>query len=268
MIQTTEMSEPIQIAETTGPPGVDSPLPDPSSGTERRFGHLTGQQHLASQQRPADAADLVRTALDPDAAPELRRAAVGGLGLARGPVMVVALPLEAEPADRNTASVGGLRALLLPAAHDVESSLPARHCAGIAQSNAVDLVTGWRQARIALTMAAGRDPASSLHVHYTDLGALASLAEIFSAEAAATTPDVLVLDHLHTERSWSVATLREVIGHQSMRRAASQMYLHHSTLLQRVEWLEQHLGYPLRTPEGRIRGAVAWALWCIAHADR
>jgi DNA-binding PucR family transcriptional regulator len=52
-----------------------------------------------------------------------------------------------------------------------------------------------------------------------------------------------------------------------MRQAAVALHVHHSTLQERLTWLEGRLGFPPLGGPGRERLALALSLWRIARSD-
>jgi DNA-binding PucR family transcriptional regulator len=59
---------------------------------------------------------------------------------------------------------------------------------------------------------------------------------------------------------WVLETLVAVAGAASLRAAAAALTLHHSTLQERLTHAEHLLGWPVRTPPGRLRLQLALAL--------
>ncbi|EKX60576.1 hypothetical protein STRIP9103_09360 [Streptomyces ipomoeae 91-03] len=58
-----------------------------------------------------------------------------------------------------------------------------------------------------------------------------------------------------------------MLDQASLRQAASELHVHHSTLQERLTWLVSQLGYAITKPGGRQRAAVALLLWRIAHSE-
>ena len=209
-------------------------------------------------------AHAVRVACDPDLTVAERRPAVEALGLA-GPVTVLAVRPSAGLAARRQAAVGGVTLVLL---NHLDSApvLPPSARAGSAVVPAEDLPRGAAQARITLRLS-GFPPDPNRVSRYEDLGGLASLAELVSPEKALESPDVAVLDRLLSQHPWLPETVAAVVRHGSMRQASVALHVHHSTLQERLTWLESRLGFPLLGGAGRERLGLALSLWRIARSD-
>lgn len=124
-----------------------------------------------------------------------------------------------------------------------------------------DLPHSWRGALAALRLTSAgtdADPGPSL-LRYEDLGPVALLSETISA-AAARVEDVVRLDRIGEELPWALATLEALAQHQSQRRAAAVLYIHHSTMQQRVGVLERSLGYSFGSVASRNRLYLALIL--------
>lgn len=72
------------------------------------------------------------------------------------------------------------------------------------------------------------------------------------------------LEALRAQRAWVPTTFYHALAEPSVRQAARVLHLHHSTLQQRLDWLQGRLGYDLQSAEGRLRASTAWALWRIS----
>ncbi|NNG39609.1 hypothetical protein HJ588_10040 [Flexivirga sp. ID2601S] len=106
----------------------------------------------------------------------------------------------------------------------------------------------WAGAVVALGLADAADPV----VDATDLGAMLTLAQAHDPEAPH--PDVTALARLDPR---SLQILRTLVEADSLRRAATTLGIHHSTLQARHEALTRSLGYDPRTAIGKIRFAAA-----------
>ncbi|MDF3150087.1 helix-turn-helix domain-containing protein, partial [Streptomyces sp. T21Q-yed] len=62
-----------------------------------------------------------------------------------------------------------------------------------------------------------------------------------------------------------LATLHAVASTVSLRAAAAEINVHHSTLQERLAHAEHLLGWPLRTPQGRFRLGLALAMRHLAR---
>jgi hypothetical protein len=124
-----------------------------------------------------------------------------------------------------------------------------------------DLPASWAAARTALRFTAAgteADPGPQV-VDFADLGGLAVLA---GAVGPSTPPvaDVVAVEKARAAAPWVLETLVAVAGAASLRAAAAALTLHHSTLQERLTHAEHLLGWPVRTPPGRLRLQLALAL--------
>ncbi|MCD7442463.1 helix-turn-helix domain-containing protein [Streptomyces lincolnensis] len=198
---------------------------------------------------PADDPALVETVLDPTAPEPARLHAARGLGLdVTAPARALALrdgrprivPADAEP------PVGRL---------GVGPAVPV-----------LDLPGSWAAARTALRFTAegtARDPGPRV-VRAEELGAVALLSELV-APGAEPPPDVRALESAAASTPWLLATLYAVASTASLRAAAAEINVHHSTLQDRLAHAEHLLGWPLRTPQGRLRLHLALTMRHLAR---
>ncbi|MEU5155164.1 helix-turn-helix domain-containing protein [Glycomyces sp. NPDC021274] len=205
---------------------------------------------------------LIRVACDPDAADSDRRNAVKDLGLT-GPITVI---VGTDPgANASLATTIGRYAIALATrAPDLPSGLRAGTATA---SEPAALPTAFERAATAFRLADRIDGPGASVVRYESLGATAALAERFTPPEAAGVPDVQRLDAALATHPWLVDTLQAALDQTSLRQAASSLHVHHSTLQERLAWLEARLGIALAQPGGRQRAAVALVLWRIAHSE-
>lgn len=64
---------------------------------------------------------------------------------------------------------------------------------------------------------------------------------------------------------WLLATLNAVATTTSLRAAATEINVHHSTLQDRLTHAESLLGWPVRTPQGRLRLQLALTMRHLAR---
>ncbi|MFJ9899541.1 helix-turn-helix domain-containing protein [Streptomyces sp. NPDC091280] len=249
---------------------------------------------------PADDPESVETLLDATAPEAARLHAARRLGLdpadpaararavapADGRPRVLAAPRT--PAEGRTRSVAapresgtsGLRPGS-PAAHpDVDPlpapapSVPVRPGAGppverLGVGPAVpvlDLPRSWAAARTALRFTAegsAQDPGPRV-VYADELGGIALLAELV-APGAEPPPDVHDLETAAANAPWLLTTLHAVAATTSLRAAATEINVHHSTLQDRLTHAESLLGWPVRTPQGRLRLQLALTMRHLAR---
>ncbi|MGQ4335807.1 helix-turn-helix domain-containing protein [Streptomyces hayashii] len=192
---------------------------------------------------PLDDPALVETLLDATAAEPARLHAARRLGLdpaaAFRAVAVPDGPPRVLPADiRHAVAVG--RAGVGPA-------VPL-----------TGLPRSWAAARTALRFAAegtAQDPGPRV-VHADELGGIALLADLVTP-GAEPGPDVQAVEAAAADAPWLLATLHAVTATASLRAAAVEANVHHSTLQDRLAHAEHLLGWPVRTPQGRLRLHVA-----------
>ncbi|MEU7319173.1 helix-turn-helix domain-containing protein [Streptomyces griseoviridis] len=193
---------------------------------------------------PADDPALLETLLDATVPEPTRAHAARRLRAAPGTLV------------RALASADGRPRVLLghPDAPPPETALPPGRL-GVGPAVAVlDLPRSWADARTALRFTAdgtAQDPGPRV-VHAEELGGVALLAGLV-APGERPPPDVRALEAAATAAPWLMATLHAVVSTTSQRAAATAVNVHHSTLQDRLTHAEQLLGWPLRTPEGRLR---------------
>jgi hypothetical protein len=194
-----------------------------------RFDPSAGVHVLAVAAAPGDLRHLLRalTAADPG----VRSASIG-------PVHVVLT--RSLPADLREAAGEGVRI-------GVGDALPA-----------IDAPESWRQARTALRFATREGPCPAV-VQAGQLGALAAIAARLRAEDIAKVADVGVLDALATDPHGAdtLAVLAAFCATGSARKAAVEVYRHHSTVTARLAQAEARLGFSFGTPAGRQRLELA-----------
>lgn len=91
------------------------------------------------------------------------------------------------------------------------------------------------------------------------LGALALPAEAVGPD---TQPilDPLAVERAVAEAPWAAATLHAVVSATSLRSAAAELTVHHSTLQERLGQTEHLLGWEVHAPRGRLRLHLALAV--------
>jgi hypothetical protein len=157
--------------------------------------------------------------------------------------------------------IGRLRAYLVVGG-PVDADPDGPFQAGIGPLCALpDLPTSWRGAVTALRLTAAptEDDPGPKQLRFSDLGGIAVIVESFDPHASAT-HDVEALDRVEQMWPWALATLEGVANHYSLRQTASHLYLHHSTVQQRVAQLESALDLGIDTVAGRLRLQLALAL--------
>jgi hypothetical protein len=165
---------------------------------------------------------------------------------------VAVLPDRPGPGSAETLKV------LEPANGDTPPSRPPGRSGLGGDVPIIDAATSWRQARIALrfTAAGTPDDPGPCHVVYSELGALALLADVIGPSKAPPA-DVVTLDRAADSAPWLLETLSHLVTHNSLRAASEAAHLHHSSLQMRVAHAEQLLGWSLTDPDGRLRVQMA-----------
>ncbi|MEV7339304.1 helix-turn-helix domain-containing protein [Streptomyces sp. NPDC093544] len=230
--------------ELPGPPdGVRAMILERAAGAVRAV--LERTRGWAPPAAPAPDPALVEVVLDASAPDATRTHAAAQLGLKRGQsVRAVALQgggAEIVPAGRH--GIEARRAGVGPAVEPAE------------------LPRSWAGARTALRLTAEgtvHDPGPRT-VYADELGGLALLAAAVGPDTPPI-PDELAVDRALAEVSWAAATLHAVASAPSLRAAATELTVHHSTLQERLVQVEHILGWDVHSPQGRLRLQLALAV--------
>lgn len=185
--------------------------------------------------------------------------------------------IKAVAAWTRHAPLGSLTAVLAPGHADVaiEEVISTReihteHESGLRVGigptvDATDAAQSWRCARLALrfTAASGLMPTE---VNWDELGAKALLAEL-PRTAIDRNADVARLDLIASEPSGAaqLEVLTAFVATESVRKAATSVYRHHSTIASRLAHAEKVLQFSLETPRGRFRLHLALLLRAIRN---
>ncbi|MER7840776.1 helix-turn-helix domain-containing protein [Streptomyces sp. NPDC096040] len=194
---------------------------------------------------PVDDPALVETVLDADAPPAARLHAARRLGLDTG---------DPSVRFRAVAVAGGSHRIVADG-----QAVPQAGRAGVGPAVAVaDLPRSWAAARTALRFASdGRAQGPGSPVVYADeLGGVALLGDIV-VPGAEPAPDVRAVEAAAVDAPWMLRTLHAVASTASLRAAAAEVSVHHSTLQDRLTHAEHLLGWSVRTPQGRFRLQLA-----------
>ncbi|MGW2399459.1 helix-turn-helix domain-containing protein [Kitasatospora sp. NPDC001664] len=177
----------------------------------------------------------------PDAPPQVVAVRSAGPALDRiGAAVCPGRPVKAAV----LAGVGVLLATVLD-----RTAFPAGVRAGIGAAGGPE--QAWRQARTALRFTTDRRPV----VEHGELGALALLAAVPSAVVRAN-PDVAALARLAADPE-GLATLEAYCRTGSLRRAADDLHLHHSSVARRIDGIGRTLGLDLTDPADLTRARIA-----------
>ncbi|MFI5530550.1 helix-turn-helix domain-containing protein [Kitasatospora sp. NPDC051853] len=147
----------------------------------------------------------------------------------------------------KAATLGGV-GVLLAAALD-RSAFPAGIRAGIGSAAAP--AQAWPQARTALRFTTEHQPV----VSHQELGALALLAAV-PPTAVRANPDVVAVARLAADPE-GLATLEAYCRTGSLRRAADDLHLHHSSVARRIDGIGRTLGLDLTDPADLTRARIA-----------
>lgn len=223
-----------------------------------------------AQHRPDRAGGATPSRPDGPARSAARSAApsASGLRAGAGTLTPAARPTAAQTAPRPgtgpaadpASAVTGLR----PAPPDPR--LPAGRLGVGPAVPVLELPRSWAEARTALRFTAEgtpQDPGPQV-VHADELGGIALLAGLV-APGSEPPPDVRALEAAAANTPWLPATLHAVASSGSLRAAAAGINVHHSTLQDRLTHAEHLLGWPLRTPQGRLRLQLALTMRRLAR---
>ncbi|MDW4910127.1 helix-turn-helix domain-containing protein [Streptomyces sp. ADMS] len=202
---------------------------------------------------PADDPALVETLLDATASEQVRLHAARRLGLDPAAPAHAVAPLDGPPRVLTASASapdepGRARPAALPAGRvGVGPAVPV-----------LELPGSWAAARTALRFTAEGTPhAPGPRVVYADeLGGIGLLAELV-VPGVDPPPDVQALEAAVADAPWMLTTLHAVASTASLRAAAVEVSVHHSTLQDRLGHAEALLGWPVRTPQGRLRLQLA-----------
>ncbi|RCG28297.1 PucR family transcriptional regulator [Sphaerisporangium album] len=164
------------------------------------------------------------------------------------------------PANTGTAA----RAAIPPGivtTSDVASGADAGDRLGIGEARVPALLhESWAHAVIALRLTNARWPA----IRADDLGVLADIARLADAADLAGLADVKAVGSVVASSRHAHELLESIAVTGSLRSAAADAGLHHSTVQAKAAEFSAALGYDLRTPAGRVRLTLALTLWQLA----
>ncbi|MFI1356166.1 helix-turn-helix domain-containing protein [Streptomyces sp. NPDC020898] len=228
---------------------------------------------------PTDDPALVETLLDATAPEQVRLHAARRLGLdpadpatrARavapldGPPRIVNASTRRRPVHPETRAVPDSSAH--PDTGSTDAALPPGRVGVGPAVPVLELPGSWAAARTALRFTADGTPhAPGPQVVYADeLGGIGLLAELV-VPGADPPPDVQALEAAVADAPWMLTTLHAVASTASLRAAAVEVNVHHSTLQDRLGHSESLLGWPVRTPQGRLRLQLALAMRNLRRA--
>ncbi|MFF2119230.1 hypothetical protein ACFVXH_18075 [Kitasatospora sp. NPDC058184] len=206
-----------------------------------------------------DAGGALETGLDAARTVNERMTALARLRLAAGTrIRLIATGVD-ERVPGPPSAVLPTRYGILRATLDTTGSVPLPGRAGLGPWVRADRApASWDGAVVALRLTTEATPA----VDATDLGAMLMLAEAHDPHAPH--DDVRALLRLDAR---SATVLRVLVESDSVRAAAAELGMHHSTLQARHEALTRDLGYDPRTTTGRMRYIAAALLQRLTDPD-
>lgn len=213
---------------------------------------------------PMEDPALLETLLDATAPHMARLHAARGLGLdPSGRARALALPdgharvCPPAAADSAPSRPAGAPDGLFPGTALLGPAPPPGSPIGVGPAVPVlDLPGSWTAARTALRFTAdGMEPGPRV-VYADELGTLALLADVV-VPGMRPPADVRALDTAAASTPWLLTTLYAVVTAPSLRTAAAELNLHHSSLQDRLGHAEALLGWGVRDPQGRLRLQLA-----------
>ncbi|AZL11619.1 CdaR family transcriptional regulator [Brevibacterium aurantiacum] len=228
-----------------------------------RFGLAIGVRFGFERQQLETPRD-VALALDTTAPTEERVAAAVRLGLVAGhgyrvlvaPLFAVFDRRPAGPTDVVASEYGALQVLIVADQAENIAVTPA----GLGPVGLIgDLPRSLRAAVVALRLS--RPPEEGL-VRAENFG---GLVELLAESPDAVDPDAARIDEI-MEAPWAESTVRVVLEAPTIRQAARDLGLHHSTVQGRVEQLARWLGYDPLTGYNRTRLGISVLRWRLRNS--
>jgi hypothetical protein len=203
-----------------------------------------------------DDAGAIEVLLSTTSTDDARRKAARRLRLReKSLVRVLASPPDAEHlAGARSAVLGTRVGPVMASVVEAAAELPPR--AGVGDAGEIrELDRSWAQAQIALRLSSRVVP----QVRWEDLGALGALAQAADANPAVDHEDLDAVAQVCAEE-WGEDTLDAILVTDSVRAAAQELGLHHSTVQARQTQVERTLGFKVGSGLGRARLAAALVL--------
>ncbi|MFF4836172.1 helix-turn-helix domain-containing protein [Streptomyces sp. NPDC001315] len=237
----------LERTEAAAPSVVDAVILERAAGAVRLVLDRTRGR------APLDDPALVETVLDATAPEAARLHAARGLGLDLGGRARAVAALDGRP-------------LIVTDAHPVTGRRTTDRLGVGPAVPVLDLPRSWAAARTALRFTANgteQDPGQPV-VYADELGGIALLAGLVQP-GDEPPPDVHAVEAAAAAAPWMLATLHAVAVTASLRAAAAEVNVHHSTLQDRLTHAEHLLGWPVRTPQGRFRLQLALTMRHLAR---
>ena len=199
----------------------------------------------------------LQTILDPATAADARLDAARRLHLAvDAQYRVIATPASstgAAPSIVVRTEAGSVRVTVRTADDPGHLERAGIGLAGLPEA----LPQSWASSLVALRLTSPREPV----VNADDLGAVLALADVASQREV---PDVVALTSVIHSHPGAENLLDAVATSESLRAAGVEVGLHHSTVQARTAQFSDELGFDLRSPQGRVRLSLAFALYRLA----
>lgn len=172
--------------------------------------------------------------------------------VAAAPLFAVWDAHPSGPEDVVPTRFGPIHAVVVPAD---AGSVAASPCGVGSATRPVDLHRSFRTALVALRLC---EPPTTGLVHADDLGGLVGL--LADTGDTTTSPDVERLATVLTH-PWGLPTVQAIISTGTVRQAARAAGVHHSTMQDRIDTMEQTLGFDPLDGFGRTRLGTAHLMW-------
>lgn len=204
--------------------------------------------------------EALRTVIDAEAEDRDRADAARRLGMAG---ILTAVVSDTELGSSRWNLLTGAQVIsILPG---TEVNLLGQRAGTAKAEDPLDLPDAVENARLAYRAADRVKGAGTSAVSYEELGSWAEVIRQFPPSRANEMEEVQLLGRLSGEHPWLVDTLQALVDQPSLRRAAGVLHVHHSTLQERVRWLNGQLGFDIGLPKGKARATLALLLWRISH---
>jgi hypothetical protein len=247
------------VAAEDHPPGPGDPSTRRAGAAGVRAVSLLGRSGLPAAVRVAGVGPLGVALIQP---------ASGGDGPSAAGEPAGAAPEPASPAVALRAALAGPRARTAPAAAGEDAVRVGAIRVGVGGAvEPLHAAESWAQARSALRFTVPGDPVDAVADH-AELGAAVLLAEV-PADRLRARPEVAALTALAATEGGAacLAALAAVCRTGSLRRAAAELHLHHSSVADRLAQVERALGHRLTGPQDRTRAQLALYAHRLARTE-
>jgi hypothetical protein len=167
----------------------------------------------------------------------------------------------------RAASIGGMLAVATTCL-EPETDLSSEMFAGVGSVVRIaQAANSWHEAVSAIRFTRPMPGmATDNFVRFEDLGVFGALSQI-PIDAIRIVTEVGLLDKLSCTQSGInlIQALDSYVRMGSMRGAASELFLHHTSVAARIEQVGEALGFAVSTSEGALRAKLALAYWQLAQ---